>query len=50
VFGYEYDGLDRTIDAHIKNLRRKIERDRTAPRYIRTMFGAGYYCDAGTPR
>ena len=33
---------DRTIDAHIKNLRRKIEPDRRRPRYIRTVFGVGY--------
>jgi DNA-binding response OmpR family regulator len=47
VFGYEYEGLERTVDAHIKNLRRKVERDRTSPRYIRTRFGLGYYCDTG---
>lgn len=47
VFGYEYEGLERTVDAHIKNLRRKIEQDRTSPRYIRTRFGLGYFYDTG---
>jgi DNA-binding response OmpR family regulator len=44
VFGYDYEGLERTVDAHIKNLRRKIEPDSRAPRYIQTRFGEGYYC------
>jgi DNA-binding response OmpR family regulator len=47
VFGYEYEGLERTVDAHIKNLRRKIETDRGSLHYIRTRFGLGYYCPAG---
>lgn len=34
--------LDRTIDAHVKNLRGKIERDRANPRFILTVFGVGY--------
>jgi len=40
--GYAYKGLDRTLDSHIKNLRKKIEADVTAPRYIETLFGVGY--------
>jgi two-component system, OmpR family, alkaline phosphatase synthesis response regulator PhoP len=44
ALGYEYDGIDRTIDAHIKNIRRKIETDRTEPHYIKTVFGVGYVC------
>jgi two-component system alkaline phosphatase synthesis response regulator PhoP len=40
--GEEYVGYDRTIDAHIKNLRRKIEPDPASPRYILTVFGIGY--------
>jgi two-component system alkaline phosphatase synthesis response regulator PhoP len=40
--GDEYAGYERTIDAHIKNLRRKIEADPAAPRYILTVFGVGY--------
>lgn len=39
--GY-YDGFERTIDVHIHNLRRKLEPDPVNPRYIRTVFGAGY--------
>lgn len=42
AMGYAYEGLDRTLDSHIKNLRRKIEVDASAPRYIETVFGVGY--------
>ena len=42
AFGYDYEGLDRTIDVHVKNLRRKIETDRTQPEYVITVFGFGY--------
>lgn len=37
-----YDGVERTIDVHIHNLRRKLEPDPSCPRYILTAFGAGY--------
>ncbi len=40
--GYAYEGLDRTLDSHIKNLRKKIEIDAGEPRYIETVFGVGY--------
>ena len=40
--GYEYEGYERTIDAHVKNLRRKIESDPRHPRYVETVFGVGY--------
>lgn len=40
--GYAYDGYERTIDVHIKNLRKKIETDPSQPRYILTAFGVGY--------
>jgi DNA-binding response OmpR family regulator len=42
VLGYDFDGFDRTIDVHILNLRRKLEQDPGRPRYIRTVYGAGY--------
>jgi DNA-binding response OmpR family regulator len=42
VFGWDHDGDDRGIDVHVKNLRRKIERDRDQPRLICTVFGVGY--------
>jgi DNA-binding response OmpR family regulator len=42
AFGLEYDALDRTIDAHVMNLRRKLERDRAKPELIQTVFGIGY--------
>lgn len=44
--GYEYPGLERTIDSHIKNLRRKIESDPRKPIYIETVFGIGYRLNA----
>jgi DNA-binding response OmpR family regulator len=40
--GVAYEGYERTIDAHIKNLRAKIEPDSHNPRYIETVFGIGY--------
>lgn len=40
--GITYEGYERTIDAHIKNLRAKIETDAKNPRYIETVFGVGY--------
>ena len=42
VFGYDFDGFDRTVDAHISNLRRKLEADPDNPRYIQTIYGIGY--------
>lgn len=42
VQGEAFEGYERTIDAHIKNLRQKIERDPKHPRYILTVFGVGY--------
>ena len=40
--GYAYDGMERTLDSHIRNLRRKIEPDVSNPTYIKTVFGVGY--------
>ena len=42
--GNNYEGVERTIDVHIRNLRKKIERDPTNPQFIETVFGAGYRC------
>ncbi|MFN4293520.1 MAG: response regulator transcription factor [Thermoflexales bacterium] len=42
ALGYDYEGLERTIDSHIKNLRRKIEPDPANPSYIETVVGVGY--------
>ena len=42
ALGYDFDSFDRTIDVHILNLRRKLEPDPNHPRYIKTIYGAGY--------
>ena len=42
AFGIDYDGFDRTIDTHIKNIRQKIEDDHKNPRYIVSVYGMGY--------
>jgi len=42
VRGYEFDGYERTVDSHVKNLRRKIEDDPGAPLMILTVLGGGY--------
>ena len=42
LHGVTHDGVDRSIDAHVKNLRRKIEVDPSDPRYLLTVYGVGY--------
>ncbi|MFQ5858884.1 MAG: response regulator transcription factor, partial [Anaerolineae bacterium] len=42
VFGYDFEGFERTVDVHVMNLRRKIEPDRKNPTYIKTVYGMGY--------
>ena len=42
VRGYEFEGYERTIDSHVKNLRRKIERDPQKPKLVETVLGVGY--------
>jgi DNA-binding response OmpR family regulator len=42
VRGYEFEGYERIIDSHVKNLRRKIERDQGKPEIVRTVLGGGY--------
>jgi two-component system alkaline phosphatase synthesis response regulator PhoP len=42
ALGYAYEGMGRTLDSHIKNLRKKIEADPSAPQWIETVFGVGY--------
>lgn len=42
VFGFDYDGDERMIDTHVKNIRQKIETNPRKPAYIITVFGAGY--------
>ena len=42
VRGTEVDSFERAIDAHVKNIRRKLERDAHRPRYLLTVYGIGY--------
>jgi DNA-binding response OmpR family regulator len=42
VRGYEFEGYERTIDSHVKNLRHKVEQDPGAPQIVQTVFGGGY--------
>jgi DNA-binding response OmpR family regulator len=42
VRGSEVDSFERAIDAHVKNIRRKIERDPRRPRYVQSVYGIGY--------
>lgn len=42
TMGYAYEGMGRTLDTHIRNLRRKIEPDPDEPTYIQTVYGVGY--------
>jgi len=46
IYDVAYEGYDRAIDSHIKNLRRKIEADPRQPRYILTVYGIGYKLNA----
>jgi DNA-binding response OmpR family regulator len=42
VRGYEFEGYERTVDSHVKNLRRKVEEDPGSPRIVQTVLGGGY--------
>ena len=46
LHGVAFAGYDRSIDAHIKNLRRKLESNPAEPRYILTIYGIGYKFNA----
>lgn len=42
ALGEDFEGFDRTVDTHIKNIRQKIEDDSKAPKYLQTVHGVGY--------
>ena len=42
VFGYDFDGFDRTVDSHVSGLRRKLDAAAKERRYIQTVYGVGY--------
>ena len=42
VRGYEFEGYERTVDSHVKNLRRKIEESQGVPEIVQTVLGGGY--------
>jgi DNA-binding response OmpR family regulator len=49
VYGFDTDVLERTVDAHVMNLRRKLEPDPGQPRYVLTVHGRGYKLDPAGP-
>jgi two-component system alkaline phosphatase synthesis response regulator PhoP len=46
--GVDFEGVERTLDSHIRNLRQKVEADPANPTYIQTVYGVGYRL-AGEP-
>ena len=42
VFGVDYEGLERSVDEHVMNLRKKIEASPARPVYVQTVYGVGY--------
>jgi two-component system alkaline phosphatase synthesis response regulator PhoP len=50
VQGHAFEGYERTVDAHVKNLRSKVEPDPKSPRYILTVYGIGYKFQGGDDR
>ena len=42
VFGYDFDGFDRTVDAHMSSLRRKVDAVDGSAKLIQTVYGSGY--------
>jgi two-component system alkaline phosphatase synthesis response regulator PhoP len=46
VFGYDFEGFERNVDVHVKNLRNKIEPNPRQPVYIQTVYGVGYKLSA----
>jgi DNA-binding response OmpR family regulator len=48
AFGFDHYVLERTVDAHVMNLRRKIEEDPAEPRYVQTVYGRGYRLTDGS--
>jgi DNA-binding response OmpR family regulator len=49
VLGYDFEGYERTIDSHVKNLRAKLDDDPRDPTFIYTVHGVGYRFEAPTP-
>ena len=47
IQGVRYEGYERTIDTHIKNLRAKVEDDPRNPSHIETVYGVGYRLSKG---
>ena len=49
VHGVAFESYERAIDAHVKNIRRKLEPDPREPRYLLTVYGVGYRFADGEP-
>jgi two-component system alkaline phosphatase synthesis response regulator PhoP len=50
VFGYDFEGFERTVDVHVKNLRKKIEPNPKHPVHIKTVYGVGYRFDSDSSK
>lgn len=48
VLGYDFEGYERTIDSHVKNLRAKLGDDPKKPKWLYTVHGVGYRFEAPT--
>jgi len=46
VFGYDFNGYDRTVDTHVSNLRKKLESAEPEVKHLKTMYGVGYRFDS----
>jgi DNA-binding response OmpR family regulator len=49
VFGFDQQVLERTVDAHVMNLRRKLDGGRPGARHVETVYGRGYRLAAADP-
>ncbi len=47
ALGRDFEGIDRTLDSHVRNLRRKLGEDPKSPRYVQTIYGIGYRLNEG---
>lgn len=49
ALGYSFEGYDRAVDSHIKNLRKKLEPEPSDPAFVQTVYGVGYRLEEAEP-